>query len=115
MSDATPIPALALERAAFDNTATGERQRCAFCQRELESSYFDVNGRAACEDCRYRIEQQQNRGAGTAGFFKALAAGCGAAFVGFLIYWLIVELTGYELGLIAIVVGILVGRAVRWG
>ncbi len=115
MSDPTPMPALDLERANFDTPSTGERMRCAFCQRELLSSYFDVNGRPACESCRYGLEQAQKRGAGALGFFKALAAGCGAAIVGFLIYWLIEELTGYELGLIAIVVGVMVGRAVRWG
>jgi len=115
MSDATPIPALDLERATFDTPAAAERMRCAFCERELQSSYFDVDGRPACEDCRYGLEQEQNRGAGVHGFLKALAAGVGAAIAGFLLYWLIEELTGLNLGLIAIVVGVMVGRAVRWG
>src|SRR2546426_12468468 len=48
-------------------------------------------------------------------FAKALALGLGAAVVGAAIYFGIAALTGYEFGLVAIVVGLLVGGAVRKG
>jgi hypothetical protein len=48
-------------------------------------------------------------------FARALAAGIGAAAAGFTIYWAIRAATGYEFALVAILVGWMVGMAVRWG
>lgn len=114
-TDASTPAAIDLDRAQFDQPDAATAPRCAFCQRALLGSYFDVNGHAACEACRHRVEQEYARGPGTRAFLKALAAGLGAAIGGFLLYWAIQEFTGYEFGLIAVVVGIAVGRAVRWG
>lgn len=111
-SSTTPID---LERAQFEASAPTSQLRCSVCQRELSGSYFDVNGLPACEGCRYRVEEEFHKGAGTRGFLKALVAGGVAAVAGFLLYWAIEDFTGYEFGLIAIVVGLMVGKAVHWG
>lgn len=46
---------------------------------------------------------------------KAALLGLGAGAVGAAIYYAVLALTGYNVGLVAIVVGMLVGRAVRRG
>ncbi|PYP80593.1 MAG: hypothetical protein DMD25_03205 [Gemmatimonadetes bacterium] len=56
-----------------------------------------------------------NRGSSGGRFAKALGLGLGAAVLGAGIYFGIAALTGYEFGLVAIVVGVLVGGAVRTG
>ena len=88
---------------------------CAFCQAPLVSSYFDLNGQPACEACRYKVEAEMATSPGMSGFFKAALAGLGAALVGAGVYYAVLALSGYEVGIIAILVGFLVGRAVRWG
>lgn len=94
----------------------GEREfECSFCQAPLSSSYFELSGQPSCEACRYKVEAELATPPGVSGFFKAAMAGAVAAAVGAGIYYAVLALSGYEIGLVAIVVGFLVGRAVRWG
>ncbi len=88
---------------------------CAVCGTGILGSYFQINGRVACEACRYRVEASFNSGSGSGRFVRALGAGTAAAVAGAVLYYAISALTGYEFGLIAIVVGVAVGAAVRWG
>lgn len=92
-----------------------QKFECSFCETPLVSSYFELNGQPACEACRYKVEAEMATGPGMSGFFKAALAGLGAALVGAGIYYAVLALSGYEVGLVAILVGFLVGRAVRWG
>ncbi len=52
---------------------------------------------------------------GASAFVRALAVGLVAGAIGSTLYYLVDRLTGYQLGLVAIAVGFLVGRGVRWG
>ena len=54
-------------------------------------------------------------GSKAARFLRALGAGIAAGAAGFLVFWGIRAATGYEFALVAILVGWLVGAAVRWG
>ena len=104
---------LSFEEAELDGQSGG--LACTFCSAELRSMYFEVNETATCEKCRYEIEKLQTAGSGIARIVRAGVAGLGAAAVGAGIYYAVLELTGYKIGLIAIAVGFLVGGAVRWG
>lgn len=88
---------------------------CAFCATPLQSYYFEIGGKPACEGCRYRLEEQLGAPPGLRGFLRAAGAGAAAAAAGCGLYYAVRELTGYEIGLVAIVVGFMVGGAVRWG
>ncbi len=88
---------------------------CSFCGTSLYSYYFDINGQMTCEACRYKVEEELKTGPGVAGFLRASAAGFGAALIGSGIYYAVRAISGYEIGLISIVVGLMVGAAVRWG
>jgi len=118
MDEPTRVPqepsSLQFDRA---EPSTGETENfaCAYCATPLRSYYYEINGKAACEACRYRVEQESTARPGTRGFLKAAAAGAVAAAAGCGLYYAVRELTGYEIGLVAIVVGFMVGGAVRWG
>jgi hypothetical protein len=112
-----PSSSLQFDRAELPSAAAPEKQEvaCAFCQAPLYSFYFDINGQMACEGCRYKVEEQLTTRPGFTGFLRACAAGFGAALVGSGIYYAVRAITGYEIGLISILVGLMVGGAVRWG
>ena len=100
------------EDVAQSAASTGE-VRCLSCSSPL-TSYFDINGKPACARCKDALLAHEAR-PHLASFTKASLLGlCGAA-VGAGLFYAIVALTGYQLGLVSIVVGLLVGFAVRRG
>jgi hypothetical protein len=105
---------LQFEKAEYADPSTAAA--CAGCQRGLSGTYYAVGDQILCPSCaeslRARLADQGSR-AGR--IVRATGAGLGAAALGSLLYYAIIALTGYELGLIAIVVGYGVGVAVRWG
>ena len=88
---------------------------CQACKKPILDQYFEINGRIACPSCKDKMEAHRNSGSRAKRFLKASVAGGGAAFLGWGIYYAVLKLSGYEIGLIAILVGFLVGGAVRWG
>jgi hypothetical protein len=88
---------------------------CASCQKTLDRRYFEVNGAIACDHCRTQAALASNQGTPASRFFRALAAGSLAGAAGSGVYFLISKLTGYEFGLVAVIVGLAVGAAVKWG
>ena len=104
------------EEMQFDRAETVEgdgRATCSTCQRPIESSYFASGGRTFCPDCKARIEKELTTNTGN--FPKAVLFGAGGAFAGAVLYFGVTAITGYEIGLIAIAVGWLVGRAMQKG
>jgi hypothetical protein len=101
------------DRAEYE--AAPSQAACAECSQGLAGYYYDVNGQTVCERCRYTIESRFTGGSRMGRLFRATGAGVVAAALGALLYYGIAALTGYEFGLIAIVVGFGVGTAVRWG
>jgi hypothetical protein len=77
--------------------------------------YYEAGGQTLCEACRQNLTAFEASRPGAAGALKAIGAGLGAGVAGWLLYYAVLRLSGYEFGLIAIVVGWAVGRAVRWG
>jgi hypothetical protein len=105
---------LQFDRADF-GTDVPATLLCANCGASIASAYYETAGKTVCEACRYRLEAFMESQAGVGGAVKAVLAGLGAGVAGGVLYYAVLALTGYEFGLIAIVVGYLVGRAVRWG
>ena len=83
---------------------------CAVCKQPFNAAYYSVNGHGVCERCLATLRASQ-RGS----FFKALGLGTAAGTVGAAVYYAIRSATGYDLALITIVVGIIVGIGVRRG
>lgn len=117
---------LNFERAEFDTDAQASPNpeaggdsaevspSCTLCQVRIVDRYYRANERTLCPRCKEALEQNQDRGApGAAG--RALLFGAGGGALGALLYYGVAALTGLELGIIAIVVGIFVGKGVRRG
>jgi hypothetical protein len=107
--DATTEGALQFERAEY--TSPPAAFACALCSRPVTGEYYDAGGKYACPACREVLEAPASRGR----FLIAAALGTGAAVLGGLLWFGVRRITGYEIGLVAIVVGLLVGVAVRHG
>ena len=105
-------PSLQFDRAEF--TAPVASLTCAACAQPIVQSYYEAGGKTICSTCReLRSGAMETRS--TARFLRALAVGLAAAIAGSIVWWGVRKLTGYEIGLISIGIGIAVGRAVRWG
>ena len=100
----------------FDKAQFGSGEHCVDCQNPLQGSYFRLNRNTLCSGCAdkarcdHQLHQSQSGGLG-----RALVFGLGAAVAGAAIYGLILSLTGYEFGLIAILNGWMVGKAMMRG
>lgn len=100
----------------FERTETTGSTQCGSCAATLQTSYFEANGTLLCQTCAEGVRQMLNgTGLGIGRFGKAILFGVGAAILGAALYYGVLALTGYEVGLVSIVVGFLVGRAVRAG
>lgn len=88
---------------------------CAVCHRTLPDAYFVANGRIVCENCRHAVEDEWNRGGAAGRLGKALVLGI-LAMIGCSVLWYVVlKLTDSQWGILAVVVGLVVGGAVRKG
>jgi hypothetical protein len=88
---------------------------CTACGKALGEYYFEANGKTLCGDCKQKVEARFSGGFKPTHFLRAVAAGFLAALLDYLLYFIIKVTTGYEFGLVAILVGFMVGVAVRWG
>ena len=120
--DATPDPT---PRLQFDTAIkpkqigldTAERLKvtCAACDRPIGDAYFDVNGTTVCETCHGEIARQAETPRGAGILFRAIAFGVVAAVVGAALYYAVIAITNFEIGIVAIAIGYMVGFSVRKG
>jgi len=113
MSEQPATQALQFDRADFGANQV-QAVVCASCRQPITQSYYDAGGRILCSACRENMERAADAWGGTR-FGKAAIAGFLAAIAGAVLWWGVREVTGYEVGLVSIAIGIGVGRAVRWG
>jgi hypothetical protein len=113
MDSPDPV-SLSFDKAKFDENSSPSLS-CTLCKRDVFGTYYEFNGQTACEECRFRVESSRTEGSPLGRAFRALVVGGIGGIVGAGIYYAVSALTGYEIGLVAIVVGLLVGFGVRWG
>lgn len=112
-SDATGVSSS--EGLRFDEPAGGTgAPSCGQCQTPIGDAYYEVNGHVVCPACKAALEQSP-AGSGASRLARATAFGLGGAVLGAGVYYAILAVTGYEIGLVAIAVGWLVGRGVQKG
>jgi hypothetical protein len=87
--------------------------RCVVCKTAIGPTYFHANGQVVCAMCAERIQSGQQK-APAISLATAILYGAGAALAGTIVYSA-VALMGVEIGIIAIAVGFMVGKAVRAG
>jgi hypothetical protein len=84
------------------------------CRRPIAAEYFAIRDKTLCPAC-CDVVKSPPKGKAAGRFFKALAMGLGAGLLGAIIWFAIRKATGYEIGLVAVAVGFMVGKAVRKG
>lgn len=107
--------ALQFDQAEPAGDAVSGDMTCSVCAQPIADSYYEVNGHVTCQRCRRDVEAHFKAGSSASQFVRAAALGLLAAGAGFGIYYAIAKLTGMEFSLIAIVVGVMVGAAVKRG
>lgn len=113
----TPLPAaetLQFRRAEHvDTAAAASTQRCVRCSRAIDGTYFHALGKVICPECAASLEAWQ-QAPKPHSLAKAFVYGLGAAIAGSALYAVVAIVTGFELALIAILIGYMVGKAVRY-
>ncbi len=92
----------------------GNGPQCVSCKQYISKTYYHAQGHTVCETCAQRIQAGQQKPPVTS-LGRAILYGAGAGLAGCTLYALVAILTGLEIGLIAILVGVMVGKAVRHG
>jgi hypothetical protein len=105
---------LQFDRADFDGSASASAP-CAACGQTIWGVYYAANGKVLCERCKTALDQSANQGSSAGRFLRAAGYGLGAGAVGSGIWYAVRAATGYEVGIIAVAVGFMVGAAVRKG
>src|SRR5579871_1529671 len=93
-----------------DLASPGEARSCGLCRRPVAGEYFQIGQSVICGPCAATLS-----GTGSGAFPRALLFGLGAALAGTIVWYAIIKFTGHEFGLLAIGVGLLVGKAVKKG
>jgi|SRR6185503_1859683 len=88
---------------------------CANCKNPLAGSYYTLQAARICVGCHEAIRQAMASGSPAKRFLKAAVFGVLASIVGALLYVGVAMLLKMEIGLVAIVVGVIVGLAVKKG
>ena len=109
-----PAPGLQFDKAEFASNEAAATA-CAACGTPIAGEYYDVNGQTVCPACKTEVERTLGRRPGAVGFLKALGGGVVGGALGALVYYAVRAISGYEIGIIAIGVGWLVGKGVSWG
>lgn len=110
-----PEDDLQLDQADYVEGAKASAKACSACSGSLGAQYFIANNHVVCESCVEQLNAQRSMGSPISRVSLAVVLGLVAGALGAGLYFAIAKLTGYEFGLIAIVVGFAVGAAVRWG
>ena len=88
---------------------------CSVCSSPLPDTYFVANGQIVCERCRRAVEEEWNRGGAAGRLGKAVGLGVLAMIGCSLLWYIVLKLTDSQWGILAVVVGLVVGGAVRKG
>jgi len=88
---------------------------CHMCKTPISTEYFHVNGAVLCERCKDIAAAVLSSPRGKGPFLRGALYGIGAAVAGAAIYYAVIALLNLEIGIVAILIGYMVGVAVRKG
>lgn len=116
-----PTPA-ALKPLQFDTAArtvpaeggaSSEGVGCVTCRRPIRDMYFDVDGQPTCRSCRHEIARLAETPREWGVFARACLYGLVAAVLGAIVYYAVIAITDFEIGIVAIAIGYMVGYGIR--
>ena len=117
MSNDVVVPNVDLQ---FDTAVAGSGAltgavTCSLCQRTIEYRVYDVSGHSTCADCRGNMDALTETPTGVGPLLEAGAFGLGAGIAGAIIYYAVIAISGSRDRIVAILIGYMVGYAVRKG
>jgi hypothetical protein len=116
-----PLPPAVSSDAAPSNgeedkpvvTPTANGKVCHACNHLFHGTFYTLQQMVYCEPCRNAMLEKPPTRTGMSTFMKAGCLGYFAALAAAAVWATVTILTGYALGIIAIVVGLIVGAIVR--
>lgn len=103
------------DASSADPTAAQPTVACANCSTPIQTYYYHVNGHAVCARCRDIVAEQAKVPRGWGPLLRSIVLGVGAAIVAAIIYYGVIAITDFEIGIVAILTGYMIGYAVRKG
>lgn len=97
----------------IDTAAAGVT--CGSCQGLVTNEYYDVNGVPFCGPCRAAATTLTETPRSMGVLARAALMGVIAALLGSVLYYAVIAITEFEIGLVAIAIGYMVGYAIRVG
>jgi len=88
---------------------------CAECRGPIVDTYFETDRGVLCDACHTRLAADVASRSTRGYLARALGFGTLGAAIGSAIYFGVLTTTGREVSLVAVVVGLVVGKAVRLG
>ena len=88
---------------------------CAGCQSRLTNAYWAAGSQVLCESCKNQVERAAVHGTGNGGWARAVLYGIGGMLAGAAVWYVVMKVANLEIGLIAILLGWLVGKGVKAG
>lgn len=116
-----PTPPLDAAPLQFDapvpsgETAAPQAMSCDACGQPIQAVYYETAGQVICARCRGKLESRIGTSGKGGRMLRAFGLGLVGAIAGAVIYYAITAATGYSIGLVAILVGFLVGKGVFIG
>ena len=102
------------EPIAEATSSAGSAPACVACKQPIGDTYYHAQGQVVCPPCAERI-QAGRQAAPAHSLMRAALYGGAAALGGCMLYALVAIVLHAEIGLIAILVGWMVGKAIRHG
>lgn len=95
------------------STETPADRTCAACKQPISGEHYQVQNQVICASCagKIRAGQQSQQ---PVPLFRAVIYGAGAALAGCLLYAIVLAM-GVQIGIVALAVGWMVGKAIRHG
>ena len=115
-SDATIKPLqfdTAISGAPAEAGSSQDAVACVACRRTMHDEYFDVDGQSTCASCRDEIAQFAETPREWGVLARACAFGFVAAILGAIVYYAVIAITDFEIGIVAIAIGYMVGYGIR--
>ncbi|HUQ81652.1 MAG TPA: hypothetical protein VM076_10960 [Gemmatimonadaceae bacterium] len=88
---------------------------CAVCGKSVGAEYYHANGKPVCASCGQVLQSAAATPRSIGPLLRAGLFGLGGAIAGAAIYYAVIAITDFEIGLVAILIGYMVGYMVRKG
>jgi len=88
---------------------------CAACNAPVRTWYYYIEGAPHCAGCKQKAERSSGPVRDWGLTLRATLFGLGAAIAGAIVYYGVIAITNFEIGIVALLIGWMVGRAMRAG